>query len=452
MNVALAEAELTWAALVILAAISYPAPYFPGPVALGGLLLAFLPGAVVLSRVSGRARVFEGLDHLLSETRGRLSLLAAAVLVTLIGFAFVPFVAFVLIGLCCSGLWSVDLLHGSRAWERRLGGWAAIGLTGFLALAAVDAVLSWGPVARRLGTPAEDAHWGQRYGPDVWYRNFFRFRSPYEDTRRRPGVGRVIALGDSFTWGSHIASSDSTWPALLEQILTHQAGTYPTEVINMGRSGFATGNEEELLRRIGWQFDPDLVVVQWLDNDAYETTPNFGIKSTSERSAVVLIPPAYRTGWIRESGTLALLERALSARLIGVAELDRKHFAPSSPGWLEQQRKFREIADSASRHHTPVLLVLYPYLFPGHWTTATYPERDIHRLVAAAGQQAGLEVLDLLPTFLAAGKDFKDWWGTAYDSHPGSGAQLLAARTIASYIKAHRLLPDSTPRVANCRP
>jgi hypothetical protein len=53
---------------------------------------------------------------------------------------------------------------------------------------------------------------------------------------------------------------------------------------------------------------------------------------------------------------------------------------------------------------------------------------------------------------LLAGKDFKEWWGTAYDSHPRSAAQLWAAATMANYFKEHRPLGDSTARAAQCRP
>jgi len=327
----------------------------------------------------------------------------------------------------------------------------AVGLSTFAAVAMAEAVLAWGPVARRLGTPAELERWDRRYG-DAWGPgNFFRFRSPYEDTRRKPGVRRLIALGDSFTWGSRIADSDSTWPALLEHILRQTPGGGPTEVINMGRGGFATGNETELLNRIGWQFHPDLVIVQWLDNDAYVTLPNFGIApSSAGPDAVVLIPARFRTGWIRHSGILTVLERGLSSRLINVLDLDRTQFEPTAPGWVAQQQAFREMGDSAAHNCTPILLVLYPYLFPGRWTTETYPERQIHQRVAAAGRSAGLEVLDLLPTFAAAGKDFKEWWGTAYDSHPGGAAQVVAARAIAAYIEEHRLLSDSSRTAGGC--
>jgi lysophospholipase L1-like esterase len=451
MTITAVKVRLAWGVLVMLAAISYPATYV-GPITLAGMLLAFLPGGLVLWTARGSARVTEGLGRLLNQTSGRLSVGGALVLATLAGFTFNPFVAFALTGLFCGLVWSLDLLFGSTVWERRLMGWTAASLSGFATLAAVDGVLNWGPIARRLGTPAELAAWGwSRYdlGPpgDLSRRrgNFFGFRSPYEDTRRRPGVRRVIALGDSFTWGSKIRSSDSTWPALLEHLLTLPPEGAPTEVVNMGQSGFSTGNEAELLRRIGWQFHPDLVIVQWLNNDAHVSLPSFR-NAPHGAEGVILVPPPYRTGWIRYSGILELLERVLSSRFLNVLDIGRREFAPNAPGWLWEQQRFREMGDSAARNCTPILLVLYPYLFPGHWTMATYPQNEIHEMVAAAARTAGLEVLDLRPTFLAAGKDLKDWWGTAFDSHPGGAAQLLAARAIAKYIQEHGLLEDRTTR------
>ena len=263
-------------------------------------------------------------------------------------------------------------------------------------------MLNWDPIARRLGTPAETNQWNDRYDGIWGGRNIFRFRSPYEDTRRCPGVRRVIALGDSFTWRSKIASSDSTWPALLERIMAHAPNARPTEVINMAHGCYATGNEAEELRR--------------------------------------------------KSAILELLEHALTARFYSAVDLNRKYYAPGSPAWRDAQRGFREMGDSASRYCTPILLVLYPYLFPGRWTLETYPERDIHRLVADVGRRAGFEVPDLLPAFVAAGRDFEDWWGTAYDSHPGGAAQALTAMAIAGYLEEHRLLPDSSGGAGRCGP
>src|SRR5712692_9539420 len=450
MQITVREVRLAWGVLMILAALSYPAPPYPGPKSLAAVLLAFAPGGFVLSTERGGARIADGLGRLVNETTGRLSLLAAIVLAVLVGLTFDAFVAFTLTGLFCSLLWSAAAVFRSAPWEQRFERWIVAGLSSFVTLAIIDAVLNWGPVARRLGTPAELNQWERRYD-GVWGEsNIFQFRSPYEDTRRRPGVRRVIALGDSFTWGSKIASSDSTWPALLEHRMREAPGDGPTEVINMGHGGYATGNEAEELRRFGWQFHPDLVIVQWLDNDAYVTLPNF--KTASPGPFVNLVRPQYRTGWIRNSGILLLLERVLTSSFYGALDLNGRHYTPDSPGWVVEQQAFREMGDSASRYCTPILLVLYPDLFPGRWTLETYPERDIHGMVAAAAQHAGLDVLDLLPAFVAAGKDFKDWWGTAYDSHPGGAAQVLAARTIANYLEEHKLLADSTAGAGRCRP
>lgn len=44
----------------------------------------------------------------------------------------------------------------------------------------------------------------------------------------------------------------------------------------MARAGYTTPNEAELLRRVGWQFDPDLVIVQFFVNDALLSSPNYG--------------------------------------------------------------------------------------------------------------------------------------------------------------------------------
>jgi hypothetical protein len=118
--------------------------------------------------------------------------------------------------------------------------------------------------------------------------------------------------------------------------------------------------------------------------------------------------------------------------------MNRSHYAGGSPDWLEQQRVFRELGDSAAQHCTPMLLVLYPYLFPGRWTVETCPEAHIHRLVAAAGREVGMDLLP--PAFVVAARDFKEWWGTAYGSHPGGQAQALAADAIACYAREHTLL------------
>lgn len=268
MRISPAEVRLAWLLLLAMAALTYPTAADPGRLTIAAMALVVLPGTIALLTRKGGTRIIEGLEALFGGAVGRIHLLLALAVAVAVGLIFHPFVACALVAGFCSLLWSADLLRGSNAWGRRFTNWTLTAAVTLVLWGAVEGLLSWAPLARRLGTPAETGKWNPGdYYDELERNNFFRFRSPYEDTRRKPGVRRIITLGDSFTWGSHIPSSDSTWPALLERSLTGMPNPIPTEVINMGRGGMATGHEAELLRRIGWQFEPDLVIVQWLDND-----------------------------------------------------------------------------------------------------------------------------------------------------------------------------------------
>lgn len=450
MRLSPAEVRFAWGLLIALAILTYPAPPLPGRFTLAAAALVFLPGTIALATATGSSRVLEGLQRLLSDSVGRLHLTLGLAVAISAGLIFHPFIATALVAGFCGLLWVWDVVRGSQAWERKFANWTLTATVTLVLWGAVEGLLRWPSIARRLGTPAETGRWNPRaYYDGLERNNFFQFRSPYEDTRRKPGVRRIIALGDSFTWGSHIPSSDSTWPALMEDVLARTPNLLTTEVINMGHGGWATGNEAELLRRIGWQFEPDLVIVQWLDNDFYATLPNFWLVDPG-KDMITLVPEIFRTGYIRDSGVLALAERVLTSWFISDLELTRSRSAPGSLGWLDVQRALREMSDSATRRCTPILLVLYPYLFPGRWTAETHPEASLHRRMEETARNVGYEVLDLLPTFAAAGKDGKEWWSTPYDSHPSAAGQLLTATTIANYVTENRLLDDSLPRTDWC--
>lgn len=435
MKIRPTEVRLAWGIAAVLGIASWLTPpgngLAYGGIALGILASAYLVGAILLSTTEGCARVTGGLECLLGDSVGRVSLIVALALAILVGFISCAFSAFVLTGAFCSILWVADRRSGATPWWTRFPLWILSGSVLLLLLGVAEGLLAMPPIAERFGTPTELAQWNRRY-PGLWTRNLFRFRSVYEDTQRRSGTRRVIALGDSFTWGSKIASPDSTWPALLEQLLVESPGGVPTEVINMGERAFGTVEEADRLRRIGWQFDPDLVILQWLNNDA-----DWG----PDRN-VVLVPESLRTGWIRRSALLAMIESVLSTWREPVLAHTRRAFAPDSPGWLQAKQALREMGDSAQRRRTPALLVLYPYLFPGRWTEDTYPERDVMAMVAAEGRRAGFEVLDLTAAFAeaSAGRDWREWWTVPYDSHPSGNAQLVAAKAIAKYLGERGLL------------
>lgn len=98
-------------------------------------------------------------------------------------------------------------------------------------------------------------------GPDVvWTINSQGIRGLRDyDLHVPTGLRRVVALGDSFTFGN-VAFAD-TWPSQLESTLPG------TEVLNMGASAYGVDQMYLWYRQDGVRFDTDDVVLALIDDD-----------------------------------------------------------------------------------------------------------------------------------------------------------------------------------------
>jgi lysophospholipase L1-like esterase len=74
------------------------------------------------------------------------------------------------------------------------------------------------------------------------------------------GVKRVLALGDSFTFGDAV-ELDETWPRRLDARLSEPGRPRRVEVVNAGVSGWGTGHQLLFARAFADQLAPDLVVL-----------------------------------------------------------------------------------------------------------------------------------------------------------------------------------------------
>lgn len=83
-----------------------------------------------------------------------------------------------------------------------------------------------------------------------------------------PGTYRIIALGDSFTFG-HYVNTPLNWSSLLEDKLNENHNTCPTiqnyEVLNLGVRGYDIDFAAERYRLHGQKYNPDLVI--WFINN-----------------------------------------------------------------------------------------------------------------------------------------------------------------------------------------
>lgn len=300
----------------------------------------------------------------------------------------------------------------------------------------LNAVLDLPVVAERWGSPRVVESWRHRYD-DLWQHNVFGLRSPYEQTEKPDGTTRVVVLGDSYSWGDKIADSDSVWPAHLERLLSDRFPTRSFEVVNTGQKGFTTANEAEMLRRVGWQFHPDLVIVQWLINDARRSTPDFGHPYPSDLwPDLQLLPTRFRTGAIGGSALYAFVRGRMKS-LVHPASMEARFeplYGPTYPGFQQMKEALTSMADAARERDVPIVLVIWPLNVPGEWTAETHPHRAYHARVEELAGADGYHVLDLTSEFAEAGGDWSRWWSTPWDSHPGEEAHRLAAEAVARFL------------------
>jgi lysophospholipase L1-like esterase len=171
---------------------------------------------------------------------------------------------------------------------KTIGSYAAL-VIGSLALGEVGArVYDWSPRSRdqasgdNLGlsryyhypagfgdlVPNQDGHW------IIW------FHRPYHVQTNSVGLRhveepddrafRVLAVGDSQTFGPYLANDD-TWPAWAENSLREHYHVSPkVQVFNAGIPGYTIADELAYLREKGIAFAPKLVLLAVFENDVLD--------------------------------------------------------------------------------------------------------------------------------------------------------------------------------------
>ncbi len=100
--------------------------------------------------------------------------------------------------------------------------------------------------------------------------NSLGFRGRDEYGPKASGIYRVIALGDSWTYGVMV-NDDETYPAQLSRLLNASSEGRRFEVLNLGCVGYTSYQGKVLLAKYIRQLTPDLITVCFGHNDSRRT-------------------------------------------------------------------------------------------------------------------------------------------------------------------------------------
>jgi len=111
--------------------------------------------------------------------------------------------------------------------------------------------------------------------------NSLGLRGPEIERTPPPGRTRVLALGDSMTFGFYL-EEDETWPRQLEAELRRSGAD--VEVVNAGVGGWSIDSETQFALERGLALEPDHVVVGFCTNDPSDLIGQPGLYESVKHS------------------------------------------------------------------------------------------------------------------------------------------------------------------------
>ncbi len=343
-----------------------------------------------------------------------------------------------------------------------------------LALAACEVLLRifGSGVLPRPDLYVEDPTVGKRMRPG-WSGDEFEapvainskgLRNPEIPYEKPAGTYRILALGDSWTFGFRMSEPDA-YPRQMERMLDASAAargdTRRIEVINAGVVGYSTDQEAAYLKSEGWKYSPDLVLVNFYPvNDTHNKLYKY-----QQRDALRDVHPfllklyewpqhLYLRQFLKGARrTLKQKIGALRVRVaakIGVEDKGGRalvendwtgDYRAGSRGFEAVRTALSDIGEQARERNVPVLVVL----LPDAQDIKRYHERfhpKIEPMVASAVSEAHLDYFDLEPTFAP-------WQGREEEilfkrqRHPNAAGYGIIAKAVAAEVERRYLAPTS---------
>ena len=254
---------------------------------------------------------------------------------------------------------------------------------------------------------------------------FRDIRHVYNSTRH---IRRIVIVGDSVSEGAGVP-----WESVFAPQLQARLGD-EYEVINWSMSGLNTPQEVHLLEKPGLAYRPDIVILNFVLNDADFYTEYFAAKRFVEQkdSAIgllgVSVSPKVKQ-LLKSSAFIYFIKQRMENLIGRITGRSEVNYYSALWGKDENRHKvmdgFAKIADLSKTHGFRPFIVIWPLLTD----YGTYQFLYVHEWVAEQAHKNGLEVIDLLKSFTQM--PFRSLQVTAEDNvHPNAIGHRIAAEVV----------------------
>lgn len=226
------------------------------------------------------------------------------------------------------------------------------------------------PYERKLPHAYVHKHsWKSAWDGSYYEINARGWRGPEYEPTFQPDEFRVVAIGDSTTFGKSVEERDC-WPRQLEQLLVTEFGAERAPIVaNLGVNGYASLDYVDALLKEALPVKPQLVVVAYCLNDfpnvlqkidasVFQNNQNLrskipsGLRDQLGHFALFRFARATYYEWNRERD-LQTAERL--AREIGEGG------GASSERILAERERLKQIVDASTQIGAHVIVFLIPY-------------------------------------------------------------------------------------------
>jgi lysophospholipase L1-like esterase len=246
---------------------------------------------------------------------------------------------------------------------------------------------------------------------------------------------RVIALGDSFTFGPEMHQND-TYAARMERILNQFDKNHKFSVLNFGVRGYSTVQEFQLLKKTYKSVKPDLVLLQITLNDP-ELVPYRVTQQYLDKNGRVRLTNPVFNYW---HSLKLVIEKIVNMKT-------HSHYLEYYSELFNNPTTFNRFKDAI--HQTKTLLshnniALAVVVFPlfSHALDKSYPFLEHHKKIRALLQAEQIPFLDLLDRFEGL-EPSRLQVLPGIDSHPNEIAHRIAGDALAKWLIRRHIVPIS---------